>query len=82
MHSRCNKIGFKVINQLQCRENVHFLLKPLILRLYLGCRIGQTLSKCIASFKKSKSAKMLRIGIPTAHAYEIHLKLCRFSLER
>ena len=68
---------------------MHFLLPPLILRLYTGCRLDQTLSKCIASYKKSKSAKMLRIGmifisqpyrIPSAHAYEIHLKLWRFSV--
>ena len=37
---------------LQYRENVHYLLQPHILRLYTGCRLDQTLSKCIASFKK------------------------------
>ena len=42
---------------------MHFLLPPLILRLYTGCRLDQTLSKCIASLKKSKSAKMLGIGV-------------------
>ena len=52
-----------MIHRLQYREFVHFQLPPLILRLYTGCRLGQTLSKCIASFKKSKSAKMLRMGV-------------------
>ena len=42
---------------------MHFLLPPLKLRLYTGCRLGHPLSKCIASLKKSKSAKMLRIGV-------------------
>ena len=51
-----NKIRFKAIHHLQYRENVHFLLPPLILRLYSGWRLDQTLSKCIASYKKSKSA--------------------------
>ena len=58
-----NKIRLKVTHYLQCRENVHFLLPPLILRLYTRCDLDQTLSKCIASFKKSKHAKMLRIGV-------------------
>ena len=44
---------FKAIHHLQYRKNVHFLLPPLILRLYTGCRLDQTLSKCIASFKKN-----------------------------
>ena len=46
-----------MIHRLQYRENVHFLLPPLILRLYTGCRLGQTLSKCIASLKKVKVLK-------------------------
>ena len=58
-----NKIRGKAIQYLQYRENVHFLLPSLILRLYTGCRLDQNLSKCIASLKKSKSAKMLRIGV-------------------
>ena len=58
-----NKIRFKAIHQLQYRENVHVLLPPLILRLYTGCRFDQTLSKCIVSFTKSESAKMLRMGV-------------------
>ena len=48
------------IHHLKYRENVHFLLPPLILRLYIGCRLDQTLSKCIASFKKVKLLKCLR----------------------
>ena len=47
----------------QYRENVLFLLPPLILRLYTGCRLGQTLNKCITSIKKVKVLKMLRIGV-------------------
>ena len=43
---------FKAIHHLQYRENVHFLLQPLILCHYTGCRLGQTLRTCIASFKK------------------------------
>ena len=42
---------------------MHFLLPPLILHLYTGCRLYQILSKSIASFKIVKSAKMLRIGV-------------------
>ena len=52
-----NKTHFKAIHHLQYREIVHFLLPPIILRLYTGCRLDQILSKCIANFKKSKSAK-------------------------
>ena len=33
-------------------KKVHFLLPPFILRLYTGCRLGQTLSKSIDSFLK------------------------------
>ena len=62
MHSK-QKIRFKAIHHLQYHENVHFLLPPLILRVKTGCRLDQSLSKCIASYKKSKSAKMLRIGV-------------------
>ena len=47
-------MSFKAIHHLQYRKNVHFLLPPLILRLYTGCRLGQTLSKYIANFKKVK----------------------------
>ena len=86
-----NKIRFKAIHHLQYRENVHFLLQPLILYLYTGCRLDQTLSKCITSFKKVKVLKCSRYEcssfpkpyyIPSTHAYEIHLKLRRLSLER
>ena len=58
-----SKIRFKAIRHLQYRENVHFLLPPLILRLYTGCHVDQALSKCIASYKKSKSAKMLGLAL-------------------
>ena len=43
-----NKIRFKAYHHLQYRENV---------RLYTGCRLDQTLSKCISSFKKVKELK-------------------------
>ena len=56
MHRR-QQNTFQSDHHLQYRENVHFLLPPLILRLYTGCRLGQTLSKCIASFKKVKVQK-------------------------
>ena len=42
---------------LQYRENVHFLLPSLILRLYTGCHLDKTLSKYIACFKKVKVLK-------------------------
>ena len=51
------KIRSKAIHYLQSRENVHFLLPPLIILIYTGCRLDQTLSKCIASFQKVKVLK-------------------------
>ena len=50
-------IHFKASHHSQYRENVHFLLLPLISRLYTGCHLDLTLSKCIASFKKVKVLK-------------------------
>ena len=61
MHSM-QQNTFQSDSPFQYREIVHFLLIPLILRLYTGCRLDQTLSKCITSFKKSERAKKLRIG--------------------
>ena len=52
-----NKIRFKASHHLQYRENMHFLLQPLILRLYTGCPLDHTLRLCIASFKKVKVLK-------------------------
>ena len=52
-----NKTRFKAKHHLQNSENVRFLLPTPILRLYTGCRLDQTLSKCIASFKKVKVLK-------------------------
>ena len=52
------KIRFKAIHHLQRLENLRFLLSPLILRLYTGCRLDQKFSKTIS---KSKSTKLLRI---------------------
>ena len=50
-------ICFEAIHHLQSRENLHFLL--LILRLYIGYRLDQTLStcKCMLVFKKLKVLK-------------------------
>ena len=58
MHSKHQK-RFKAIRHLQRRVNLRFLLPPLILRLYTGCRLDQPLSKCIASFPKVKVLKCL-----------------------
>ena len=77
-----SKVCLKVIPHLQYHENMHFILPTLILRLYTGCRLDQTLSKCIASLKKIKVLKCKGYNcssfpkpyrIPSAHAYEIHL---------
>ena len=71
------------IHLLQYHEKVHFLLPPLFLLLYRGCGLDQTLSKCIASFKKVKVLKCYgkecssfpkSYRIPSVHAYEIHLE--------
>ena len=48
------KIRFKAIHHLQSLENLRFLLPPLILRLYTGCRLDQNLSKSIIGFQKVK----------------------------
>ena len=48
------KICFKVIHHLQSLENLRFLLPPLILRLYTGCRLDQNFSKSIIRFQKVK----------------------------
>ena len=78
------KIGFKAIHHLQSRENLRLLLPPLTLRLKTGCRSDDSFSKSFAGFQKVKVLKYLGYkcpsfpklcGIPSAHAYEIHLKL-------
>ena len=48
------KIRFKVIHYLQNLENLGFLLLPLILHLYTGCRLDQNFSKSIIGFQKVK----------------------------
>ena len=48
------KIRFKAIHHLQSLENLRFLLLPLILRLFTGCRLDQNFSKSIISFQKVK----------------------------
>ena len=48
------KIRFKAIHHLQSLENMRFLLPPLILRLYTGCRLDQNFSKSIIDFQKVK----------------------------
>ena len=45
------------------RKNLRFLHLPLILRLYIVCRLDQTFSKCITCFPKNKCAKMLRMAV-------------------
>ena len=47
-------VRFKVIHHLQSLDNMRFLLPPLILRLYTGCRLDQDFSKFIISFQKVK----------------------------
>ena len=51
------KVGFKAIHHLQSRENLRLLLPPLILRLYTGCRLDDSLSKSFAGFQKVKVLK-------------------------
>ena len=48
------KIRFKAIRHLQSLENLRFLLPPLILRIYTGCRLDQNFSKSIIGFQKVK----------------------------
>ena len=48
------KIRFKAIHHLQSLENLRFLLPPLILRLYTGCRLDQNFSKSIIGYQKVK----------------------------
>ena len=48
------KIHFKAIHDLQSLENLRFLLPPLILRPYAGCRLDQNFSKSIIGFQKVK----------------------------
>ena len=48
------KIRFKVIHHLQSLENLLFLLSPLILCLYTGCRLDQNFSLYIIGFQKVK----------------------------
>ena len=48
------KICFKAIRHLKGLENLSFLLPPLILRLYTGCRLDQKFSKSFIDFQKVK----------------------------
>ena len=48
------KIRFKAIHHLQSLANLRFLLQPLILRLFIGCRLDQNISKSITGFQKVK----------------------------
>ena len=48
------KICFKAIHHLKSLKNLRFLLPPLILRLYTGCRLDQNFSKSITGFQKVK----------------------------
>ena len=78
------KICFKAIHHLQSLENLSFLLPPLIIRLYTGCCLDQTFSKSIIDFQKVKLLNYYGYewpsfpklcNIPSAHVYEIYLKL-------
>ena len=78
------KIRFKAIHHLQSLENFRFLLPPLILRLYTGCRLDQNLSKFIIGFQKVKVLNYKGYkcpslpklcSSPSAHEYEIYLTL-------
>ena len=53
MHRKQPNTFQRAIHHLQYRKNVHFL-QPHILRRFTGCRLDQTLRKCIASLKKQK----------------------------
>ena len=46
----CIKVDFKAIHHLRSRENLRFLLLPLILHLYKGNRFDQTMCECIDIF--------------------------------
>ena len=48
------KIRFKAVHHLQSLDNLRFLLPPLILRLYTGCRLDQNCNKSIIGFQKVK----------------------------
>ena len=48
------KIRFTAIHHLQSLENLRFLLPPLILRLYTGCRLDQNFRISIKGFQKVK----------------------------
>ena len=53
---------------------MHFLLPTFILRLYTGCRLDQTLSKCIASFIK---VKVLKCFFFVEYTWRVAVFLCR-----
>ena len=83
MHSK-HKICFKAIHFLQSREKLLLLHPPLNSHLYTGCHLDRTFSKSGAGFQKVKVLKYYGYkcpsfsklcGIPSAHAYEIYLKL-------
>ena len=48
------KIRFIAIHYLPSLENLRFLIRPLILRLYTGCRLDLNFSKPIIGFQKVK----------------------------
>ena len=53
------KIGFKAIHHLQNRENLRFLLPPLILRLMTGCRLDESFSKSFSKCRGSNDLKKI-----------------------
>ena len=48
------KIHFKATHRFQSLDNLRFLLPPLTLRLYTGCRLDQNFSKSTIGFQKVK----------------------------
>ena len=67
------KICFKAIRHLQSLANLRFLLPPLILRLYTGCRLDQNFSKSIIGFQRVKVQNHLGYKCPS------FLKLLQYS---
>ena len=66
------KIRLNAIHHLQSIENLRFLLPPLILRLYTGCRLDQNFSKSIIGFQK---VKVLNFSVINA----LHFQTLQYS---
>ena len=57
------KLCSKEIHHLQSRENLCLLHPPVVLRLYTGCRLGETFSKSIVGFQKVNVLKYYGISV-------------------